>query len=159
MFSFALELWSLLFPPKRPTMDDNPFPFLLSPTLSMETGPFKFLYWSGVTSNPDPQQVLSSRFKVDTVSVVKKKHSPEHEFVLVAVTDGKNQDRQLFILERTVDLNSEVANDLKNDVVDEFLLHEDSQKIINAVLCAIPPSILIASVAITGLPGTYPFSG
>jgi hypothetical protein len=131
-------------------MDTNPFKLLLGPTLSMETEAFLYLYWNGVTSSSNSAKALS-RFMVKTISVNKKKTPPEHEFVLISVRDMHNppEDR-LFILERTTDEDED-----KNKAVEEFLLHQDSKKILDAVLrslLGIPPAVLAVGAAVVAGP-------
>ena len=55
MFRFIMLAVSSLTAPFFPChwiMDTNPFALLLPPTLSLETGAFLFVYWTGDTSSP-----------------------------------------------------------------------------------------------------------
>lgn len=133
-------------------METNPFKLLLLPTLSMETELFLFVCWSGVKSSPDSVLALT-RFKVKTISVKKKTQPPFHEFLLMDVRDRLDSTDKLFILERNVDLDAD--EELKTNVVDEFLLHEDCKKVLNAIfraLLTIPTTVLVGAAAVAAGP-------
>lgn len=163
MFKYSLararEVWSAFFPPNLSTMDPNPFPHLLAPSLSMDTDAFIYVCWSGVTSSPDPALALErfKRFKVKNVNLKKKKVAPEHEFVLITMRDVEDRLDRHFILERTADLEADKAQDdsEKKTIIEEFLGHQDCKKVLDAVLhtlLVIPPAIAIAGAAVVAAP-------
>lgn len=150
------------------TMDTtNPLNLLLSSTLSLETGAFLYVYWSGVTDTPATLASLSgaeralSRFPVKTLRVNKKKTvSPEHdsEFLLIEVNDLQELQDRKFILEctgDTVNLDAQNLDKLKDSTVDDFFKHPDCKKLLDAIsraFQAIPSTALVASAAVVAGP-------
>jgi len=152
-FTLARELWSAVFPPVPPilVLETNPIDFLIRPSLCMETDEFHYLCDKGVTSSTDFAKA-ETRFKVESVSVLKRNVGPGHEFLHVAVRDGEEHKDRSFILEKAV---NEVENDPNEGIIEGFFDHEDGMKVFVAVLEAlldIPTSIIAPGAAVVAGP-------
>jgi hypothetical protein len=124
-----------------------PLKYIISPTLDMHTGPFSYFCRSGITSRSDLEKA-GEIFKVKAVTVQKKNVPPQHEFNLITAMNVDNKQDICFILERTFSLEAHEAED--NSLVEGFLLHDDSLKVLRAVLqasLAAPPDVIATGIA------------
>jgi hypothetical protein len=148
-FTLAREVWSTFFPSK-PSTTNNPLKYITSPTLALHTGPFSYFCHSGITSRSDLEKA-GENFKVKAISLQKKNVPPRHEFNLITAINVDNKQEIGFILERTLHLEAHEAED--NSLVECFLVHEDSMKVLRAVLQAslgAPPDVTdLATLSLT----------
>jgi hypothetical protein len=113
----------------------------------MHTGPFSYFCRSGITSRSDLEKA-GENFNVKAVSLQKKNVPPRHEFNLITAINVDNKQDICFILERTLHLEAHEAED--NSLVEGFLVHEDSMKVLRAVLqasLAAPPDVIATGIA------------
>jgi hypothetical protein len=118
----------------------------------MHTGPFSYFCRSGITSRSDLEKA-GENFNVKAVSLQKKNVPPRHEFNLITAINVDNKQEICFRLERTLHLEAHEAED--NNLVECFLVHEDSMKVLRAVLQAslgAPPDVIATGAALIARP-------
>jgi len=155
-FARASQILATFFRPKLSATIMDSLAFLISPTLSMETDLFLHLCSNGVTSSPNPSKA-EGRFKINTVNVLKRNISPEHEFVFLEVHDADDVEDRGFILERTVNsLDLQARDDVENNgIIEDFFNHEDSMRVLHLVfrsLISVPAAIVATGVAVVAGP-------
>jgi hypothetical protein len=124
-----------------------PLKYIISPNLDMHTDHFSYFCRSGITSSSDLEKA-GENFKVKSVTVQKKKVLPQHEFNLITANNNDIMQEIRFILERTFSQEADEAED--NTLVERFLLHDDSLKVLRAVLqasLAAPPDVVATGIA------------
>ena len=132
-----------------PIPETNPIDFLIRPSLSMETDEFHYLCEKGVTSSSDFAKA-ETRFMIKSLSVLKR--TSQREFVLIAVRDGEDDKDRSFILESTVE---EGQNGRDESLIEAFFDHEDSMKVLQAVVQTsldLPSNIPAAGAAVVAGP-------
>ena len=132
-------------------MQEDPFTFILKPSLSMETDEFHYFCSQEVRVRSDFAKARS-RFRIKDLSVMKKMESPQHEFVLINVRDGEESIDRRFLLERTVE---EPQNDHDETLINAFFNHDDCMKVLKAVVLAlldISPNVIAAGAAVVAGP-------
>jgi hypothetical protein len=150
-FTRTWEVISSLFPSEQPSMH-RPLEYITAPSLSMHTGPFAHFCGTGITS-PSDLEKAGNKFKITNFSVQKKTAAPEHEFFLVTANNACDHQDVRFILERTVKAEVDLAKD--DSTVQEFLAHDESMKVLLAVLQAsttVPTAVLAAGAAAISAP-------
>jgi hypothetical protein len=134
-----------------PPTQYKPSDFLLKPNLSMPTDEFHYFCNEAITTSSDFAKA-EARFKVESLSVLKRNVGPGHEFLHVVVRDGEEQKDRNFIFERTV---NEVENDPNEGIIEGFFDHEEGVKVFGAVVRAlldVPPSMIAAGAAVIAGP-------
>jgi hypothetical protein len=136
--------------PLTPTQS-KPSDFFLKTNLDMQTDEFHYFCDLDITSSTDFAKA-EARFRVESVTVLKRNVGPRHEFLHVAVRDGEEHKDRNFLLERTVD---EEREDRNEGVIEAFFDHEEGMKVFGAVIRAlldIPMSMMAAGAAVVAGP-------